>query len=172
MKTSVLIKRICFMGLLLAVSVVLGFLENMIPPIPTLPPGIKLGLSNVVVMYSLFCLKKTDTALIVVIKSLFVLLTRGVTAGIMSFFGGAVSTVVMIILLMIFKQKISILLVSIFGAVFHNIAQIFVAALLIGSIAVVAYLPLLIISGVLMGYVTGIMLRVIMPAITRVNPNK
>lgn len=163
-------RKISFLGLLMAISVVLGIFESMIPPIPMLPPGIKPGLANIVVMYTLLCMSKKDTAIIVVIKSLFVLLTRGAVAGLMSFAGGTFSAVVMLIMLLLFKDKISLVMVSIVGAVFHNIAQICVAVIVLGTNMVFAYLPVLIIAGVILGYITGFILKIVMPAVSRINP--
>ena len=49
-------RRVALMGLLFALSVVLSFLEGTLTPLLGLPPGVKLGLANVVVMYALFFL--------------------------------------------------------------------------------------------------------------------
>ncbi len=162
--------KISFLGLLIAVSVVLGAVENMIPPIPSLPPGIKPGLANIVVMFTLVCLPKRYTAVIVAAKSLFAFLTRGAVAGLMSLAGGAVSAAVMVMLVLIFKKRISILLLSVCGAVFHNAAQIFAAVFIIGTASVVYYLPVLVIAGVIMGYVTGMILRITLPAVVKISP--
>ena len=44
--------RVAFTGLLAALALSFSFLEGLIPPIPVLPPGAKLGLSNIVVLYA------------------------------------------------------------------------------------------------------------------------
>lgn len=162
--------KISFLGLLTAVSVVLGAVENMIPPIPSLPPGIKPGLANIVVMFSLVCLPKRYTAVIVAAKSLFAFLTRGAVAGMMSLAGGAVSAAVMVLLVLLFNKRISILLLSVCGAVSHNAAQIIAAVFIIGTPNVIFYLPVLIIAGVIMGYITGMILRVTFPAVVKISP--
>ena len=164
--------KISFLGLLIAVSFVLGIVENMIPPIPTLPPGIKPGLANTVVMFSIMCLPKRYTAVIVLSKSLFAFLTRGVTAGFMSLAGGAVSAGVMLLLVLVFKNRISVLMLSVCGAVFHNAAQITASVLIVGTLNVLYYLPILVIAGVVMGYVTGTILKIIMPAVLKISPYK
>lgn len=168
-KNSVVFKTV-FLGILLAVSVALGALENMIPPIPSLPPGIKPGLANIVVMYSILCMGKKDTALIILIKSGFVLLTKGAIAGLMSFSGGFVSALIMLLLTLIFKKKISILMLSVSGAVFHNTAQLAAAVFIMGSASVLYYLPVLVIAGIIMGYVTGLILKTVIPAVSKISP--
>ena len=62
-------------------------------------PAIKLGLSNVVVMYALLFLRTRTALLLVVLKALFAFLTRGATAGFLSLCGGGLSLVVMLVLL-------------------------------------------------------------------------
>ena len=86
------------MGLLFALSVVLSFLEGTLTPLLGLPPGVKLGLANVVVMYALFFLGRGSAFTLVLLKSFFVLLTRGAMAGALSLGGGLLSLGVMAVL--------------------------------------------------------------------------
>lgn len=162
---------IALMGLMFALSLVLTFVEYSIPPIPMLPPGVKLGLSNIVTMYCLFFLGTKPAFTIVFLKSSFVLLIRGGTAFLMSLSGGLLSASVMMLLLMLTSLKLSYLVISIAGAITHNIGQIIIASFMLGAGMLVAYLPLLIISGVIMGNITGTLLKVIMPAFNMLNKN-
>ena len=82
------VKRLALMGLLFALAMALSFLESLLPALPMLPPGIRLGLSNIVTMYALFVLGPVSGYTIAVLKSLFVLLTRGAVAAAMSASGG------------------------------------------------------------------------------------
>ncbi|HAN44726.1 MAG TPA: heptaprenyl diphosphate synthase [Ruminococcaceae bacterium] len=165
MKISV--KKITFMGLLLSLAIVLSFLENMIPQIPMLPPGIKLGLSNIAVMYCLFFMDIGSAFTIALIKSLFVLIARGFVAFLLSLSGGFFSVLIMVAVLYLSRKQSSRLLTSIAGAIAHNIGQIIAAKFIIGSIFVLYYLPVLIISGVFMGIATGVLLRLILPYMNR-----
>lgn len=155
-------------AMLFALALVFMFLEGMIPPVPGAPPGIKLGLSNVVVMYALFFIGKGCAFTILTLKSFFVFLTRGATAFFMSFAGGLLSISVMILLLLLKKRDISYIIISICAAVAHNIGQLAVSSLLMQSTAIFFYAPVLILSGVGMGIVTGMLLKVMMPAMNRV----
>ena len=155
---------ITLMSLLFAMSITLTAVEYMIPPLPLMPPGVKLGLSNIVTMYCLFYLGKKSAFTIIILKSGFVFLIRGVTSFMMSISGGVLSALVMILLLAVTTQNISYLVISIAGAISHNIGQIVVASFLVGTGLVMTYLPLLLISGVIMGNVTGGLLKVITPA--------
>ena len=86
-------------GMLFALAIALSYLESLVSPLLGLMPAIKLGLSNVVVMYALLFLRTRTALLLVVLKALFAFLTRGATAGFLSLCGGGLSLVVMLVLL-------------------------------------------------------------------------
>lgn len=163
------VKRLTQPALLFAVAVVLMALESAMPPIPTLPPGVKLGLSNIVVMYCLLSLDKKQAFIILLLKSGFVLITRGFIAFLLSFSGGIFSIIIMILLFQLKKIELSYIIISVCASCAHNLAQLLISSLLLESTAVFYYSPILLISGVVMGIVTGIILRVTIPAIKRLN---
>ena len=157
-------KNVALGGLMLAMIVVLSIIESFFPPMPFLPPGVKLGLSNIVVMYSVFFLSKKYAVCLAIFKSIFVFLTRGFLASLFSFSGGLLSIVVIVLFVSIFKDKISYITLSILGAISHNIGQIIVFSFVMKNVYVMfSYTPILIISGIIMGTVTGILLKAIMP---------
>ena len=86
-------------GMLFALAIALSYLESLVSPLLGLMPAIKLGLSNIVVMYALLFLRTRTALLLVVLKALFAFLTRGATAGFLSLCGGALSLAVMLVLL-------------------------------------------------------------------------
>lgn len=155
------------MGLLFSLALVLSVFEGMLPMLPGLPPGVKLGLSNIVTMYCLFCLGLKAGISIAVLKSVFVLLTRGGVAASISFAGGILSLFVMTVLLMIFKGKLSFFIVSIFGGIFHNIGQLIMVSIYMGTTLAIYYFPVLLVSGFFMGMITGTILKVVMPHLSR-----
>lgn len=151
-------------GLMLAVAIVLSVVENMLPPLPIPVPGVKFGLSNIAVMYALFFLGKKQAFTIALLKSVFVFATRGMIASLLSLAGGVLSLVVMITLLAIFEKRISYLVTSLFGAVAHNLGQFLVITLLYTDLAILGYLPLLMVSGILAGIATATLLKFVLPA--------
>ncbi len=156
-------RKVAFLGLLFALSVVLAFLESLIPTTGLLPNGVKLGLSNIVTMYAVFFIGWKEAYGIAVLKSLFVLLTRGAFAAVLSLSGGLLSVTVMLLLLLL-KSRLSYVVISIFGSLTHNLAQITCVSFVLGASAFY-YTPVLIISGVLMGIITGGILKVVLPAL-------
>lgn len=151
-------------ALLFAVAIVLSIVENTLPPLPIAVPGVKLGLSNIAVMYALFFLGKRQAFAIAVLKALFVFITRGAIAAFLSLSGGILSLTIMILLMILFKEKISYLMISIFGSVFHNIGQFIAITFIYTSMYIWAYLPILLISGVIAGVATSTLLRFTFPA--------
>lgn len=153
-----------FSGLLAALALTLSLLEGMLPPLPGMPPGAKLGLSNVVMMYAAGTLGLPLALALAVIKGGFALLTRGVTAGAMSLSGGLLSTICAWALLK--NTRASLSLTGICGALAHNLGQLLIALWLLGP-AVLAYGPVLALASILTGALTGALFKVSLPPLQR-----
>lgn len=160
-------RQLVLTSLLFALALILSIIENMLPPVMVSVPGVKFGLSNIAVMYALFFIGKKEAFIIAVLKAFFVFITRSAVAALLSFCGGMLSIMVMSVLIYIFKDNISYLLLSVCGAVFHNIGQFAAVTLLYTNLYLWVYLPVLLISGVLAGIATATILRFIMPALKR-----
>lgn len=160
-------KKMVITALLFAVALVLSIVENSFPAILPVVPGVKLGLSNIAVMFALFFLEKKQAFTIATLKAFFVFTTRGPIAGLLSLSGGILSLVVMSLLIIVFKDKISYLILSIFGSVSHNIGQFIVISLIYTNMYLWVYLPVLLITGVIAGAATATLLRFILPALKR-----
>lgn len=163
---SLKIKNIVLTGILFAAAVVLSLIENMIQ-LPVIAPGVKLGLSNIAVMFALFFLGKQKAFLLALLKAMFVFITRGAVACVLSLCGGLLSVSVMALMLIIFKDKVSYLTISMTGSVFHNFGQLAAVSLLYTSINLWVYLPVLLISGIAAGIVTSIILKVCLTALKK-----
>ena len=165
------IKRITFTALMTAISVVLSFVESLLPTAYFMPPGSKLGLSNIPVMFSASKLSVGETLLIVVAKSVFVFITRGFTAFCMSLAGGILSALCMVLLL---KKKTGFGYagIGVLSAICHNIAQLSVSFFLVQSSAIIGYAPVMLIASVVTGLLTGTLLRLIMPYFTKLTDLK
>ena len=153
--------------LLFALALVLSIVENALPPLPIPVPGVKMGLSNIIVMYTLLLLNRRSALAIAVLKSGFVLITQGMLAGFLSLMGGLMSIGVMVIIILCFKEKASYLMISISGAVFHNLGQWIGVVLVYSTLNLWVYLPVLLVSGVIAGGVTATLLKFILPALKR-----
>lgn len=159
--------KITFLGLMLALALVLSFVENLLPALPFLPVGVKLGLSNIVIMYCLFFAGAVPAFSVAVLKAFFVLLTRGPVGAALSLSGGLCS----VCLMLVFKRLpgISDQIISIIGAISHNAGQLVLAAIILKSAYTFYYLPVMILSGTAMGIITGVLLRLVMPYLRNAN---
>ena len=165
MKTKT--QKTALLGILSAQALALSFIENLLPAMPFLPPGVKLGLSNIVTMFTAGTMGFLPALAVTLIKSLFVLLTRGVTAFFMSFGGGFLSTAAMCLMIKFVKDKSGFVGVAVISAVCHNIGQLAVSIVVTKTTAFVYYAPVLLLSGVVMGIITGIILKAVMPLLMK-----
>ena len=125
-------RQTALLGMLFALSMALSFLESMLTPFFGLMPAMKLGLSNIVVMYAVLFLNRRSALYLVLLKALFALLTRGVTAGFLSLCGGALSLAVFCLLLAL-PFTITGYIFSVSGALAHNCGQLLGAAALLSD---------------------------------------
>ncbi|MBQ1945508.1 MAG: Gx transporter family protein [Clostridia bacterium] len=147
------VKRTALCGLLTAMMLVLGFIESMIPVAAGIP-GIKLGLSNGVLMFALYMLDAPTAFVLMIVKVVLSgLMFGGVSAMLYAMAGGVLSMITMILLK---KLKFHILVVSMFGAVMHNVGQVLMAILIVNTPQLVYYMAVLMLVGLGTGAVTGI----------------
>lgn len=99
-------------------------------------------------------------------------MSRGLVAGMLSLTGGLFSVGIMFLLMIILKEKGTYFLYSMCGALFHNIGQFAAISLIYSNIGLWYYLPVLLVSGVLAGIVTSVLLKVILPALKKLGLNK
>ena len=161
-------KYITKTALLLTIALALNYLERLLPPLPYLPPGFSLGLSNIVLMYCLFYGTYRQATAIMFLKSCFVFLTRGGSAFALSLSGGALALLFMVIFISTKKNKTSYIMLSVIGALMHNTGQLTCSVLLMSNIKLFFYLPVLIIAATLTGTITGVVLKIIIPALDKI----
>ncbi len=143
-------------GILTALAAALSLLERAIPVELWIPlPGVKLGLANLVTLVGLYWLGWRPALFIVVARCVLGgFFFGGVTGFLFSITGGLLSLGVMLLLMN--HQHVSLWGVSMAGAATHNIGQICIAMLLVKSVAPLAYLTVLLISGLVTGSLTAI----------------
>lgn len=162
-------KKVALSGLLFALTMALSFVESTIA-IPGLLPGMKLGLANIVVMYALFFMGVRQALILDVLKAFFVFLVTGPTAGFLSLAGGLMSLLVMWLLYLL-PQQPSWFILSVSGALGHNFGQLLGAGFILSSPWTLYYAPVLLVMGLIMGAVTSITLRAILPALGKLGYN-
>ena len=147
-------KNVALYGLLIALALVLSYLESLVP-LSFAVPGIKMGLPNIVVVFALYRLRARDAAVISLVRVLLVSVLFGnVFSLAYSAAGAALSLLVMLLLKS--TGKFSETGVSVAGAVAHNAGQILVAVFVLETGRLVYYLPVLCISGTIAGVCIGL----------------
>lgn len=152
--------------MLFALACALSFVESLLIPWMGLPPGVKIGLANIVVMFSMLYIGRESALFLTFLKSAFALLTRGVAAGLLSLGGGMFAFLVML-LFRIRDKKPSLFLFSSCSAIAHNFGQLLILKLIMQSVYTLYYFPLLLVSGLAMGAVTAYCFRLLQPALQR-----
>lgn len=165
-KSSMNTKTVARFAMLTALALVLGYLEYLIPVAPTIP-GIKLGLGNTVLLYAVYMGSPLEATLLMFAKVFLssLMFGGGFSAMIYSLAGGILSLAAMLVLCRI--PKVGVLAVSAAGAICHNLGQIIAASLMLGVGAVWAYFPVLVISGLIMGPLTGLVAKMVFRALKR-----
>ena len=148
-------KRIALLGLLVALAMILSYLESLLPPFVAVP-GIKLGLTNVVVLVALLTLDAGVAFGVNVVRIVLVGITFGnLSAMLYALAGGLLSFLVMFLLKK--SRRFGPVGISAAGGVAHNFGQILVAMFVLETDKLIYYLPVLCISGTVAGVAVGIL---------------
>ncbi len=151
--------RVSYVGMLVALGLVLQIVESALPPL--LPvPGAKLGLANLATLIALLMLGPAEAFEVTVIRCLLGGLLRGSVVGLlMSLGGGIAATAVMSLLYAMPGRLFSVNGISIAGAVTHNATQLGVAMVLVHFSGLINYLPWLLLIAIPTGLFIGITAR-------------
>lgn len=144
-------------ALLTAAALILGYIDSLIPLVPSVP-GIKLGLSNLVLLYAVFYMRPVETVILMLLKvGLSSLLFGNAVGALYALAGGVLSTAAMLLLHRI--PRVSVIPVSTVGGILHIVGQCAVGCLLISWRPVLFYAPWLLISGTATGLLLGVAAR-------------
>ena len=144
-------KKVPLLGMFVAFAVILSYVESCIPVLGI--PGMKIGLANLAIR---------------------ILIVGFMFGNLFSiFFALAGATLSMIVMVIMKKtNKFSIMIVSMFGGIFHNIGQIVVASFVVDNYYIFGYLPILILTGAVTGAIIGIVSRLVLDRIDKFYNNK
>jgi len=161
--------KIARYGLLTSVMLVLGLVERQFLLVPGVP-GIRLGLSNTVLLYALCLMDAKSAWLLMGLKVLLGgLLYAGVSGMFYSFAGGLLSMAAMLLALRV--KGIGMAGISVMGATAHMAGQLLMSRFLLGSWAALAQAPILIVAAVVTGVLTGVSARAACKGVASGNPD-
>lgn len=146
--------RVAYFGVFTALALIFSYVESLIPFNFGIP-GVKLGLANLIIVIALYKMKFSDAFLLSVVR----VVLSGFIFGnyfsiIYSLAGGILSLCVMAGLKK--TDKFSVMGISMAGGVAHNVGQLIVAMIVVETLSIVAYVPVLLISGLVTGLLIGI----------------
>lgn len=150
--------RAAYFGVFTALALIFSYVETLIP-ISFGIPGVKLGLANLVIVIALYKMKLGEVYLLSVVRVLLSGFIFGNYFSILySLAGGLLSLTAMALLSRgkRWKESFSVTGVSIAGGVFHNIGQLLTAMAVVETFHAAYYIPVLLVSGVVTGFLIGI----------------
>ncbi len=148
-------KKLAFLGLSTAVTLILAYVEAMLPPLWAAVPGIKMGLPNIMLLFLLYRFSVKEAAAVSVVRLFAVALLFGNIMTLAYSFAGAVLSLTIMGLLKK-TDRFSMVAVSIMGGIFHNLGQVLVAMLVLETAEIGYYMIVLTVTGTLAGVLVGI----------------
>ncbi|MBE6750164.1 MAG: Gx transporter family protein [Ruminococcaceae bacterium] len=148
-------RKTAVLGLLAACAIVLSYVEMLLPPIWAAVPGIKMGLTNIVILFVLYKFSLKYAAAISLTRLLVVLLLFG---NFMTFAYSLAGAVLSLVIMAILKKTgwFSMVAVSIAGGISHNLGQVLVAMAVLQTKEIGYYMIALSVSGIVAGMIVGL----------------
>lgn len=159
--------RVAYFGVFTALALIFSYVETLLP-ISFGIPGVKLGLANLVVVIALYKIPLKEVYLLSVTKVLLAGFIFGNYFSILySLAGGLLSLTVMTFL----KKDggYSVMGVSMAGGVAHNVGQLIIAMLVVETFSVIYYVPVLLVAGILTGFLIGVIAGQMLKRLRNVN---
>ncbi len=149
-------KKPITLSLLISFALVISLFENTIPiPIPV--PGVKLGLSNIVLLVTLVIYGLKEALLVGLVKSFLMFLLSGRLSSLPYSFTGTILALISMYLAYKYLSKwLSLIGVSEIGALFFNLGQLMAASIILNNFKILYYLPLINLMGIVTGYIVGL----------------
>ncbi|MCL2528885.1 MAG: Gx transporter family protein [Coriobacteriia bacterium] len=167
-QTSKTTRSLMTVAMLVCLALVLSVIESFIP-LSFAIPGVKLGLANLVVLCGIYVLPFRQALCLALLKCL---MTAWIFGAFSAFLFSVVGTMLsFFVMWLLVRVKVETVVVSCVGAVCHNVGQIAVAALIVGSAKVFYYLPVLIVVGAAAGLIIGLCVKAVLPYILHLKEN-
>lgn len=146
--------KVAYFGVFTALAIIFSYVESLIP-IHIGIPGVKLGLANLIIVIALYKMSVKEAYILSVVRIILAGFMFGNLFAILySLAGGMLSLTIMSILKK--TDQFSVYGISIAGGVFHNIGQLVMAIIVLESVSIGYYFPVLLISGLVTGFVIGV----------------
>lgn len=148
-------KKTAFLGLCTALALILAYVEVLLPPLLSAVPGIKMGLPNIIIIFLLYRHGPVPAAAVSLTRVVLVALLFGNVMSLAYSLAGAILSLAAMALLRRL-DFLSAVGVSVAGGVMHNVGQILMAMLLLGTAELGYYLIVLAVTGTVAGVCIGL----------------
>lgn len=148
-------KKTAFLGLCTALALILAYVEVLLPPLLSAVPGIKMGLPNIIIIFLLYRHGPLTAAGVSLVRVLLVALLFGNAMSLAYSLAGALLSLAVMALLRRL-DFLSAVGVSVAGGVTHNVGQILMAMLVLGTAELGYYLIVLAVTGTVAGILIGL----------------
>ena len=166
------LKKTVNLALFLSIAVVLNIIESFIPIFSNFIPGIKLGLSNIIIILVLYFYTLKDAITVSILRVFLVGIIRTGLFSVSFFFslGGAIFSVLSMFFAKRFT-KLSIVGISVVGAFFHSIGQVLVAIMILKNMNMIYYLPWILLFSIPTGILIGTISKVLLGHLQKILKN-
>lgn len=147
------IKDITIISIFIALALVLSYVDSLIVILPQIY-GVKLGLANIAIIYILYYKGAKEAIIVSILRVILASILFGNLVSLAYSLAGAILSLTLMIILKNFTS-LGRITISIVGAISHNAGQIIMAIILMGTIEIVYYLPILIMTGLISGIGIG-----------------
>lgn len=159
-------KKLAELSMLTAAALIVFIVELRFPDILPIP-GVKLGLANIFTVYAVYRFRAKEVLLMVLTRVMLgSIFSSNLSAMIYSMAGALMCLAGMLLVRKIIPVKY-IWLCSIIGAMLHNTGQIIIAVLMMRSLAVLPFYPILLTAGCIAGAFTGVCAQLILNRVPR-----
>lgn len=163
-------RKLTVLGLLSALSLILFVIELRLPALIPVP-GVKPGLSNIVVLVALFAYDRKSAAAVLFVKTVLGAVFAGSMLRFLYSCAGSLCCFALAAALRGAVKDKQIWFLSALAACAHNFGQLLVARAVMGTPQVWWYAPILALSGVLTGVFTGLCAGFALPVLRKIDKN-
>lgn len=148
-------RKTVLMGIMVSAALILGIIESLLP-MPSVMPGAKLGLANIITMLAIMLMTPSEALAILLVRILLgSIFIGGFSSFLYSLGGGVVSYLAMLLVKRLLDGRIGPVGISVTGAYFHSVGQVTVAAVMISNWRIVSYLPVILAASIAAGMFIG-----------------
>ena len=148
-------RKLTTLSMLTAIALTIFMVEAQIPPL-TPVPGIKMGLANIITVFTVFAIGPREAALVLFVRVFLGAVFAGNFSTIFySAAGGALAIVCTILLKKVLTKK-QLWVAGVFGAIAHSIGQMAMAVTITATPGLLAYLPIMMAASIVSGTFTGL----------------